>query len=211
MLPVITTLALLLPARLDSPATDRAEKLAKAALIQGSSARAAAPLMEGRHGSILTLTWIPRDPDVFDTWFTSSMTPQIASGWTLRPERHARLFPMDVRPQSHEIIRTWAFYTIAKALLHEGTIPWKGVAPDWSSIKASLLMHYATEDTWASPEFASHVREQVLKAGGRADLYVYQGAEHAFLDETRSESHSPEATALSWRRTVDFLRATLDH
>ena len=68
------------------------------------------------------------DPDVFDTWFTSSLSPQIASGWTLRPERHARLFPNDLRPQSHEIIRTWAFYTIAKALLHEQTIPWRNVA-----------------------------------------------------------------------------------
>jgi valyl-tRNA synthetase len=68
------------------------------------------------------------DPDVFDTWFTSSLSPQIASGWTLNPARHKKLFPMDVRPQSHEIIRTWAFYTIAKAWLHEGTIPWKRVA-----------------------------------------------------------------------------------
>ncbi|MDQ3033406.1 MAG: valine--tRNA ligase [Myxococcota bacterium] len=67
------------------------------------------------------------DPDVFDTWFTSSMTPQIGSGWVLDPERHAKLFPADIRPQSHEIIRTWAFYTIAKALLHESTVPWKNV------------------------------------------------------------------------------------
>ncbi len=68
------------------------------------------------------------DPDVFDTWFTSSLTPQISSHWTLDPERHAKLFPADLRPQSHEIIRTWAFYTIAKALLHEGTVPWHHVA-----------------------------------------------------------------------------------
>ncbi|MGH7896073.1 MAG: valine--tRNA ligase [Candidatus Binatia bacterium] len=67
------------------------------------------------------------DPDVFDTWFTSSLTPQISSGWLLDPARHARLFPADIRPQSHEIIRTWAFYTIAKALLHENTIPWRHV------------------------------------------------------------------------------------
>jgi valyl-tRNA synthetase len=56
------------------------------------------------------------------------MTPQIASGWTLRPERHRRLFPNDLRPQSHEIIRTWAFYTIVKALLHENTVPWRHAA-----------------------------------------------------------------------------------
>jgi len=67
------------------------------------------------------------EADIFDTWFTSSMTPQIGSHWQLDPERHARLFPADVRPQSHEIIRTWAFYTIAKALLHEDTVPWKHV------------------------------------------------------------------------------------
>ncbi|HTD26158.1 MAG TPA: class I tRNA ligase family protein, partial [Candidatus Elarobacter sp.] len=52
-------------------------------------------------------------------------TPQISSGWLLDPARHRRLFPADIRPQSHEIIRTWAFYTIAKALLHEDTIPWR--------------------------------------------------------------------------------------
>jgi valyl-tRNA synthetase len=64
------------------------------------------------------------DPDIFDTWFTSSMTPQISSHWRSDDERHAQLFPADVRPQGHDIIRTWAFYTIAKAMLHEDTIPW---------------------------------------------------------------------------------------
>lgn len=67
------------------------------------------------------------EADIFDTWFTSSLTPQIGSHWELDPERHAKLFPADVRPQSHEIIRTWAFYTIAKALLHEDRIPWRHV------------------------------------------------------------------------------------
>ncbi len=61
------------------------------------------------------------DPDVMDTWATSSMSPQIISGWGRDPQRHQRLFPMDLRPQSHEIIRTWAFYTIVKAWLHERT------------------------------------------------------------------------------------------
>lgn len=68
------------------------------------------------------------EADVFDTWFTSSLTPQIGSGWGVDAERHARLFPSDLRPQSHEIIRTWAFYTIAKAMLHEASIPWRHVA-----------------------------------------------------------------------------------
>jgi valyl-tRNA synthetase len=68
------------------------------------------------------------ETDVFDTWFTSSLTPQISSRWLLDPVRHARLYPADLRPQAHEIIRTWAFYTIAKSLLHENTIPWKHIA-----------------------------------------------------------------------------------
>lgn len=68
------------------------------------------------------------ESDVFDTWFTSSLTPQIASHWPTDLERHRKLFPADVRPQSHEIIRTWAFYTIAKALLHESSVPWKHAA-----------------------------------------------------------------------------------
>jgi len=64
------------------------------------------------------------DPDIFDTWFTSSLTPQISSHWGRDEARHAKLFPADVRPQGHDIIRTWAFYTIAKALMHEDTVPW---------------------------------------------------------------------------------------
>lgn len=67
------------------------------------------------------------DPDVMDTWATSSLTPQIVSKWGLDGARHQKLFPMDIRPQSHEIIRTWAFYTIAKAWMHEREIPWRNV------------------------------------------------------------------------------------
>lgn len=67
------------------------------------------------------------DPDVMDTWATSSLTPQIVSGWGEDQEKYEKLFPMDIRPQSHEIIRTWAFYTIVKAWMHADTIPWKHV------------------------------------------------------------------------------------
>src|SRR5205823_13929661 len=49
------------------------------------------------------------DPDVMDTWATSSLSPQIAGGWREDDELFERLFPMDMRPQAHEIIRTWLF------------------------------------------------------------------------------------------------------
>ena len=67
------------------------------------------------------------EEDVFDTWFTSSLSPQIVTKWGDDDDETKELFPMDIRPQSHEIIRTWAFYTIAKALLHNSNIPWKNI------------------------------------------------------------------------------------
>ena len=85
------------------------------------------------------------EADIFDTWFTSSLTPQIGSHWKVDPARHAQLFPADLRPQGPEIIRTWAFYTIAKALLHEDKIPWRHAAisgwildPDRKKMSKSL-------------------------------------------------------------------------
>ena len=68
------------------------------------------------------------DPDVMDTWATSSLTPLVSSRWGEDSARHAKLFPADMRPQAHEIIRTWAFYTITKAWMHEGNIPWYNMA-----------------------------------------------------------------------------------
>ena len=65
------------------------------------------------------------EPDVFDTWFTSSLSPQIVARWGDPDEQMDRLFPMDIRPQAHDIIRTWAFYTIVKAMLHHDDVPWK--------------------------------------------------------------------------------------
>jgi valyl-tRNA synthetase len=75
---------------------------------------------------------VTADIDVMDTWATSSISPQINSrgickDFTIDAERHAKLFPADLRPQAHEIIRTWAFYTIVKAHLHENQIPWKNL------------------------------------------------------------------------------------
>ena len=72
------------------------------------------------------------DLDVMDTWTTSAISPQLSSGainekYALDYERHKKLFPADMRPQAHEIIRVWAFYTIVKAYLHEQTIPWKNL------------------------------------------------------------------------------------
>ena len=72
------------------------------------------------------------DYDVMDTWATSSVSPQlnshgISNNYMVDEQRHKKLFPADLRPQAHEILRTWAFYTILKAYLHENTLPWKDI------------------------------------------------------------------------------------
>jgi len=64
------------------------------------------------------------DPDIMDTWTTSSMTPQIASGWSEDADLFARVFPMDLRPQAHDIIRTWLFSTVLRAHLEHDSLPW---------------------------------------------------------------------------------------
>jgi valyl-tRNA synthetase len=68
------------------------------------------------------------EQDVFDTWMTSSMSPQISSRWLEKPKEYSKKFPNSLRPQSHDIIRTWAFYTILKSYLLDKTIPWKDIS-----------------------------------------------------------------------------------
>jgi len=64
------------------------------------------------------------DPDVMDTWATSSLSPQVASGWDTDPELFAKVFPMDQRPQAHDIIRTWLFSTVVRSHFEFHTVPW---------------------------------------------------------------------------------------
>jgi len=68
------------------------------------------------------------DPDVMDTWATSSLTPQIAGSWELDNDLFNLIFPMDLRPQSHEIIRTWLFSTVVRSHLEENSLPWKNAS-----------------------------------------------------------------------------------
>jgi valyl-tRNA synthetase len=137
------------------------------------------------------------DPDVFDTWVTSSLTPQITSGWPDSPDRHGRLYPFDVRAQSHEIIRTWAFYTIAQSLLHEDSLPWRNVLisgwvrdPDRKKMSKSAG-NVITPESWIDRYSADAVRywsasarlgtdtvfdEAVLKVGKRLATKLFHAA-----------------------------------
>jgi valyl-tRNA synthetase len=68
------------------------------------------------------------DLDIMDTWATSSLTPQIVAGWGLDAERFAQVFPMSLRPQAHDIIRTWLFTTVLRAELEHDSLPWAHTA-----------------------------------------------------------------------------------
>jgi valyl-tRNA synthetase len=68
------------------------------------------------------------DQDVMDTWATSSLTPQICGGWSVDEDLFARVYPMDLRPQAHEIIRTWLFYTVLRSQVLEDVLPWRHAA-----------------------------------------------------------------------------------
>jgi valyl-tRNA synthetase len=68
------------------------------------------------------------DPDVMDTWATSSITPQLAGGWCDDDDLFARVYPMDLRPQAHDIIRTWLFDTVLRGYQLDGGLPWSHAA-----------------------------------------------------------------------------------
>jgi valyl-tRNA synthetase len=68
------------------------------------------------------------EPDIMDTWATSSLTPQIAGRWIDDSDLFERVFPMDIRPQGHDIIRTWLFATMVRSNFEHGQAPWRNAA-----------------------------------------------------------------------------------
>ncbi len=68
------------------------------------------------------------DPDVMDTWATSSLSPQICGGWERDPALWAAVAPFDLRPQAHEIIRTWLFSSVVRSHLEDDRLPWSDAA-----------------------------------------------------------------------------------
>ena len=83
--------------------------------------------------------------DVFDTWMDSSGSALYNTFWERDPELHKKLFPMSMRPQSHDIIRTWAFYTILRSEQIEHCRPWNDImihgfimAPDGTPMHSSI-------------------------------------------------------------------------
>jgi len=131
------------------------------------------------------------DPDVMDTWATSSLTPQIAGDWGDSNDLFDRVFPMDVRPQGHDIIRTWLFATMVRSHHEHGTPPWRHAAlsgwildPDRKKMSKSkgntvtpmhLLEQYGTDAVryWAAsgrPGVDTAFDEGQMKIGRKLSL-----------------------------------------
>lgn len=101
-------------------------------------------------------------------------------------------------------------YTLAAACTIPGlaaAVPFYGLPPrsDYANIDCPVLFHVAEHDGWVTPAKAREVESAVKQHGGSIRLELYN-ADHAFMNEQRPEVYSPEASALAWKRTVEFLR-----
>ena len=174
------------------------------------------------------------DPDVMDTWATSSLTPQVAGGWLEDPDLFSRVFPMDLRPQAHDIIRTWLFSTVLRAELEHQQLPWAHAAisgfvvdPDRKKMSKSkgnvitpmaLLEEHGSDGVryWAAngrPGADTTFDPGQMKVGRRLATKILNASRFALLQtEPKGDVTAPldKAMLLSLARLVTFATRKLE-
>ncbi len=181
---------------------------------------------------------VEADNDVMDTWSTSAVSPQLSShgitnDYMLDNERHKSLFPADLRPQAHEILRTWAFYTMLKSYLHETTLPWKNImisgwclAQDKSKMSKSkgniidpekLLANYGSDVIryWAASSKLgadTAYSEDVMHNGKRLINKLWNAAKFVstHFDNILESDKNQNLENISTKITHDFDKYTID-
>jgi valyl-tRNA synthetase len=155
--------------------------------------------------------------DIMDTWATSSLTPQIAGHWDDDPDLWERVFPMDIRPQGHDIIRTWLFATMVRSHFEHGQVPWATATingwildPDRKKMSKSignvvtpmpLIQEYGPEAVryWACngrPGVDTAVDFGVMKIGRRLAIKILNASRFALGFSEKDVESSEIAEAL---------------
>jgi valyl-tRNA synthetase len=169
------------------------------------------------------------DPDVMDTWATSSLTPQIGCGWEEDESLFAQVFPMDMRPQAHDIIRTWLFSTVVRSHHEHGTVPWRHAAlsgwildPDRKKMSKSkgntvtpmhLLEQYGTDAVryWAAsgrPGVDTAFDEGQMKIGRKLALKILNVSKFVLgFGEPTDDARATAEIDLAMLRRLDMVIA----
>jgi len=98
---------------------------------------------------------------------------------------------------------------VAACVSFYGLIPWPEAQPDFSKVSGAVFLHVAGNDEYFTPDAARALEEQLRSLGKEVEVHVYEGADHAFFNDTRPEVHDAVAAATAWTRTIEFLRARL--
>ena len=175
------------------------------------------------------------DPDVMDTWATSSVSPQIVCGWPDDQELFRITFPMDLRPQAHDIIRTWLFDSVLRAHLEHDSLPWAHAAisgwvldPDRKKMSKSkgnvvtplaLLEEHGSDGAryWAAsgrPGTDTAFDPGQMKVGRRLAIKILNASKFALMNSApvtpKPQAEAEVITAAVDRAMVRNLAALVD-